>query len=126
MRYLSRTISLLLLCTAQLFVPMFNFAIELPCDEGQGKACHISPCCQTEASSQMVCCEVQTSPVRSEPTPAAPASPLRIYFDLAAPIFFAEAGGEIGLTAKPDYAFSSFNTHFAGNQLYKLIATFLI
>ena len=125
MRYLSKTISLLLLCTAQLFAPMFNFAIELPCDEGQGKACHISPCCQTEASSPMICCD-QTAPAKSESAPATLVNPLRIYFDFAAPISYAEIGGEMGWTAKPDYAFSSFNTHFAGNQLYKFLTTFLI
>jgi hypothetical protein len=110
---------------AQLFVPIFNLAVELPCDEEQGKSCHISSCCQMEASSRMVCCD-RTAPAQSESARATLVNPAKIYLDLAAPISFAEVGGEIGLTAKPDYAFSSFNTHFAGNQLYKLIATFLI
>jgi len=74
----------------------------------------------------MTCCEVQTAPVRSEPAQAAPTTLVRIYFDLAAPISVAEVGGEMGWTAKPDYTFSSFNTHFAGNRLYKLLAVFLI
>jgi hypothetical protein len=124
-RYFSKTISLLFLCLAQFFVPISNLAFELPCDEEQNQACHISPCCPTEVSSQMACCD-QTAPAKSESAPAPPASPLRIYFDLAAPIPFAEVGGDIGLTAKPDDTCSSFNTNFAGNQLYKLIATFLI
>jgi hypothetical protein len=125
-RYLFKTTSLLLLCVAQLFVPTVNLAFELPCDEEPTKACEAAPCCQAETSARMSCCEVQPSPVSSEQTPAAPASPLRIYFDLAAPVSFAEAGDEMGWIAKPDHAFSSFNTHFAGNQLYKLLAVFLI
>lgn len=127
MRYFSKTISFLFLCMAQLFVPTLNLAFELPCDETPAETCKVAPCCQTEGSIlRMTCCDAQTSPVRSEPVPAAPASPLRIYFDLAAPIPFAEVGGEIGWTVKPDHTFSSFNTHFASNQLYKFLAAFLI
>jgi hypothetical protein len=111
---------------AQLFVPIFNLAFDLPCDEAPAETCEVAPCCQAETSTRMTCCDVQASPVRSESTPAAPAIPFRIYFDLAAPICFAEVCSEIGWTAKPDYIFSSLNTHFASNQLYKLLATFLI
>jgi len=74
----------------------------------------------------MDCCEVQASPVRTEPAPAAPAIPQRLYFDLAAPMSLADAGDELKWTTKPDYTLSSFNTHFSGNQLYKFLAVFLI
>lgn len=126
MRYLSKILPLLLLCVAQLFVPTLNLAFEPPCAERPAEACEVAPCCQTETPERMSCCEPQASPAQSQQTPAAPASPLRIHFDLAVPASSVEVGDEIGWTVNPAYVFSSFNTHFAGNQLYKLLAVFLI
>lgn len=127
MQYLSKKISLFLLCLAQLFVPVANFALALPCEEAPAATCKIAPCCVAEPTARMDCCEMQqASPVGTEPAPAVPAIPPRLHFDLAVPTALVETGVELTWTTQPDFTFPSFNTHFAGNQLYKFLAVFLI
>jgi hypothetical protein len=124
-RYPSKTISLLLLCLAQLFVPIFNFAIDLPCSETQAQACQSAPCCRTEASPRMVCCD---TPVRATDHSALATleKPSRLPADFNAPIEFAEVGGDLDLQLRADDDFSAFNSFLFGNQRYKLLSTFLI
>lgn len=125
MRYLSKTISLLLLCVAHLFVPIFDLAIELPCGEAQAQACQSAPCCRTEVLPRMVCCD---TPARAtdHSAPVALEKPSRLPADFNAPIAFAEVGGDLDLAWRADDDFSAFNSFLFSNQRYKLLSTFLI
>ncbi|MCG3120959.1 MAG: hypothetical protein ALAOOOJD_03880 [bacterium] len=123
--YSLKTIFLFALCVAQFSMPLLSLTAELPCEEPQAKVCQSASCCQQAAATPMPCCK-EATPTQSEPVTAAVLNPVRIHFDVAAPNAFVNAGGDFEFAIKLDYTFSSCNTHFAGNQLYKLLATFLI
>lgn len=123
--YHPKTLSILVLGWLQLCVPVIGISTELACNEKPAQVCSPMPCCQGETPARMMCCE-QKTPIKDETTPAAVVSPVRVHYDLAAPIPFATANAAAGAATMREFTSSASNTHFADNHLYKLLATFLI
>lgn len=120
-----KKLSILALVVLQLGAPVLGISLELACNEKPAQACKPMPCCQAETSARMTCCEA-SAPVKGETMPAAVVTPVRIYYDLAAPLPFVTANVTAGVSTTREFTFSASTTHFADNQLYKLLATFLI
>jgi len=120
-----KTLSILALAALQLGAPVIGISEELACNIKPAQVCSPMPCCQTETPASMSCCE-QRAPIKSETAPAAVVTTGRIYCDLAAPLSLAVTNAAADISTTREFAFSASNTHFADNQLYKLLATFLI
>jgi len=124
-RVYSKNFFILALCLLQFSAPVIGITAELACKEKPARACETAPCCQQQNESRLTCCD-QTAPAKSGSPAAAILNPARVYLDLFTPIPFAETGCDFKPAVRSDQTFSSFNSHLAGNQRYKLLATFLI
>ena len=120
-----KKLSVLALIVLQLGAPVLGISLELACNEKPAQACKPMPCCQAETSARMTCCET-SAPAKGETMPAAVVTPVRIHYDLAAPLPFVTANATADVSTAREFTFSTSTTHFTDNKLYKLLATFLI
>lgn len=129
MRWLySKTLVTLTLCALQFCMPAISMTTELSCDEQQAEVCMQPPRCQEKATTtQMACCAQPVLPsTDSALTPATVEKTSRMSLDIGASIQPIETTHDYRPVANTGECFSSFNSHLSSNQLYQLLATFLI
>ncbi|MGH7598820.1 MAG: hypothetical protein ACREOI_20900 [bacterium] len=129
MRKFHRTISFLLAHSVmQFFVPVLNVAMELPCCEEQAISGGNMPCCGAEYPARMVCCYGNPAHAFDDSAPAQctleKASSFHIDLAAVSQGFIISFRSALPVCTGED--FYSFNPHLTSNQLYKLLATFLI
>lgn len=120
-----KNLSILAFAVLQLSAPVIGISLEVACNEKPAQACSPMPCCQTQTPASMTCCE-QGAPIKGDPAPLAVVTPVRVYYELATLLPWVMANATATVSTTHELTFSASTTHFADNQLYKLLATFLI